>query len=87
MSDFFGKDNLPTLLACGAGLAIAAYGLYYISRYRQNSTRKWREVGVVSQIFVHPVKACRGIELTEAACTALGPKSLHGVPDRYEIYY
>ena len=67
------------LAACAAGLA--AYGLYSYVR-RSRNTLEWREVGKLSSILIHPVKACRGIEVTQAECTALGIRSNEGLYDR-----
>ena len=70
---------VPVAVGCVAGIAV--YGLIY--RYRNSVGRKsWKEVGRIEHIFVHPIKACRGIDVTEAICTELGMKSTQGVYDR-----
>ena len=84
MSDDWRKPAIVGgLSAFAAGLA--AYGLYRTVRSRNGppvTDKEWRQVGVVSRLFIHPVKACRGMEIAQAECTALGMRNLQGVFDR-----
>lgn len=68
---------LGGLVACAVGLVGIGLFLSYLRRDR----RKYSAVGVVSHIFVHPIKSCRGLEVSQAECVALGIKS-DGVMDR-----
>lgn len=53
-------------LGVGCGL-LATYNLI------ENRRRlKWTKVGEVGQLFIHPLKSCRGIEVEQAECTPLG---------------
>ncbi|XP_071498842.1 mitochondrial amidoxime reducing component 2-like [Diadema antillarum] len=69
---------LGCLAACAAG--VVGFGLLYYTVFRR-SRRQYAPVGVVSRIFVHPIKSCRGLEVTEADCVSLGISS-DGVLDR-----
>ncbi|XP_072049430.1 mitochondrial amidoxime-reducing component 1-like [Amphiura filiformis] len=71
---------ISTLSVCGLGLA--AYSLF---RWKSSPRYDWQEVGKLSRIMIHPVKACRGLEVREAECTALGMKSSDGLFDRHYI--
>ncbi|KAJ1157705.1 hypothetical protein NDU88_010405 [Pleurodeles waltl] len=87
----------PGLLAAGARLfslhraaflcaAVLGVGLTasWLWKKRRRSRRELRQVGVVSQLFIYPVKSCRGIPLEEAECTKLGLK--HGeLRDRHWV--
>ncbi|XP_075719477.1 mitochondrial amidoxime-reducing component 1 [Rhinoderma darwinii] len=62
-----------TLLLCVAGLgATVAVTCLFLSRRRKK--RQLRRVGEVSQLFLYPVKSCRGIPLQEAECKEYGLK-------------
>ncbi|XP_002735772.1 mitochondrial amidoxime-reducing component 1-like [Saccoglossus kowalevskii] len=59
------------------GLAVAAVGgsiLWYRSR-RKARHGEMVAVGKVSAMFLHPVKSCRGIELSSGRCTKMGLRS------------
>ncbi|KAM9316858.1 uncharacterized protein PAF06_007951 [Gastrophryne carolinensis] len=62
-----------TLLMGLAGLgATLAVTWFFLSRRKK---KKLRRVGEVSQLFLYPVKSCRGISLQEAECKAYGLQS------------
>ena len=73
----FTNNNLVLggLVACAVGVL----GVSYI--FLRKDKRKYIQVGVVSKLFVHPIKSCRGLEVSEAECVALGIKS-DGMMDR-----
>nr|XP_057933540.1 mitochondrial amidoxime-reducing component 1 [Doryrhamphus excisus] len=66
--------NKVVLLVGGAAVVVAALGLgykyYKYSRKPENRTR----VGVVSQLFVHPLKSGKGVSVPLAECLKLGLK-------------
>ena len=66
---------LGGLVACAVGVL----GISYI--FLRRDRRKYIQVGVVSKLFVHPLKSCRGLEVSKAECVALGMTS-DGVMDR-----
>ncbi|XP_071479054.1 mitochondrial amidoxime reducing component 2-like [Diadema antillarum] len=77
MSDFLNnKMVVGGLAACAVG--VLGIGLFYTLRQK---SRKYMPVGVVSCIYVHPIKSCRGLEVSEAECAALGIRT-DGVTDR-----
>ena len=61
------------LAACATGLAV--YGVYKLNNRQQYD---WKEVGKISQLMIHPVKACRGLQVESAQCTPLGMKTNDG---------
>ena len=63
------------------GLVTCAVGVLGISYLLRRDRRKFTQVGVVSKLFIHPMKSCRGLEVSQAECVALGIKS-DGVMDR-----
>ncbi|XP_072047611.1 mitochondrial amidoxime reducing component 2-like [Amphiura filiformis] len=73
-------------IAAGCVAGIAVYGIYRYGQQKSITQKSWQEVGKIGRIFVHPVKACRGIEITEATCSKLyGIKSNAGVCDRHYV--
>uniref|UniRef100_A0A480LA85 Mitochondrial amidoxime-reducing component 1 n=2 Tax=Sus scrofa TaxID=9823 RepID=A0A480LA85_PIG len=82
--------RLPALLRPGLGLAAlglaaAALGAVAWSRARPRRRRRRRrlqQVGTVSQLWIYPVKSCKGVPVSEAECTALGLRRGH-LRDRF----
>ncbi|KAM3930303.1 mitochondrial amidoxime reducing component 2 [Leptodactylus fuscus] len=63
-----------TLLLWAAGLGVSvAVTWFFLSRRKKK--RQLRRVGEVSQLFLYPVKSCRGISLQEAECREYGLKN------------
>ncbi|XP_078505939.1 mitochondrial amidoxime-reducing component 1-like isoform X1 [Lissotriton helveticus] len=67
------RHRTAVLCAAALGVGLAAAWLW---KSRRRSRRERRQVGVVSQLFIYPVKSFRGVALEEAECTKLGLK--HG---------
>uniref|UniRef100_A0A8D1NEG4 Molybdenum cofactor sulfurase middle domain-containing protein n=1 Tax=Sus scrofa TaxID=9823 RepID=A0A8D1NEG4_PIG len=83
--------RLPALLRPGLGLAalgLAAAALGAVawsrarSRRRRRQRRRLQQVGTVSQLWIYPVKSCKGVPVSEAECTALGLRRGH-LRDRF----
>lgn len=55
-------------IALGIGCGLLA--TYHLVENRRRL--KWTKVGEVGQLFIHPVKSCRGVEVEKAECTFLG---------------
>nr|XP_002129760.1 mitochondrial amidoxime reducing component 2 [Ciona intestinalis] len=53
----------------GAVLAGGALALY---AYTQKQRKNWQPIGVVSKMFIHPIKSCCGTEIQTAVCTQNG---------------
>ncbi|XP_032145192.1 mitochondrial amidoxime-reducing component 1 isoform X3 [Sapajus apella] len=61
-----------------AALALAAVALGAVAWCRAWPRRRWRrlqQVGTVAQLWIYPVKSCKGVPVNEAECTALGLRS------------
>ncbi|KAM4042442.1 mitochondrial amidoxime-reducing component 1-like isoform 2-T2 [Anomaloglossus baeobatrachus] len=63
-----------TLLLCAAGLA-ASVAVTWLVLSRRKKKRQLRRVGEVSQMFLYPIKSCRGIAIEEAECRDYGLKN------------
>ena len=48
--------------------ALAVAGLAVLWWQRREKKRTYKEVGRVSELFVYPVKSCKGIRVNEAKC-------------------
>lgn len=57
-------------LGIALGIGFGSLATFYLI---ENSRKlKWKKVGEVSELFIHPVKSCRGVEVKKAECTPLG---------------
>ena len=65
--------NASTALAATAG-ALALGGAVYFAQSAVES-RRWRKVGVVDRLFVHPLKGGKLKEVTSLACEPIGPRA------------
>ncbi|XP_066094039.1 mitochondrial amidoxime-reducing component 1 isoform X4 [Saccopteryx bilineata] len=73
----------PTWLAvAAAGLAAVALGTVVWRRARPRRRRRLQQVGTVAQLWIFPIKSCKGVAVSEAECTALGLRSGH-LRDRF----
>ncbi|XP_036925419.1 mitochondrial amidoxime reducing component 2 [Sturnira hondurensis] len=64
--------------AAALGLAAVALGTVVWRRRRSRRRRRWRrlqQVGTVTQLWIYPVKSCKGVAVSEAECTAMGLRS------------
>ncbi|XP_054568907.1 mitochondrial amidoxime-reducing component 1 isoform X2 [Eptesicus fuscus] len=68
-------------VALGLGLGAVALGKVLWRRVRRRGRRR-RQVGTVAQLWIYPVKSCKGVAVSEAECTALGLRSGH-LRDRF----
>ncbi|XP_040594987.1 LOW QUALITY PROTEIN: mitochondrial amidoxime-reducing component 1 [Mesocricetus auratus] len=53
------------------GLAVAL-GTVAWRRVRPRRRRRLQQVGTVAQLWIYPVKSCKGVSVSEAECTAMG---------------
>ncbi|KAM8897204.1 mitochondrial amidoxime reducing component 2 isoform 4-T5 [Lycaon pictus] len=73
----------PSWLAGAAlGLAAAALGTVAWRRARSRRRGRLRQVGTVAQLWIYPVKSCKGVRVSAAECTALGLRCGH-LRDRF----
>ncbi|XP_063775925.1 mitochondrial amidoxime reducing component 2-like isoform X2 [Pseudophryne corroboree] len=66
------KQRALLLGMAGLGAAVAVTWLF-----QWKTKRRLRKVGEVSQLFLYPVKSCRGIALEEVECREYGLRSGH----------
>ncbi|MEE6473851.1 hypothetical protein FKM82_010193 [Ascaphus truei] len=66
-----------TLLLCAAGVGAAVVVAWLWSTKGRKGKKKGQlqKVGEVSQLFLYPIKSCRGVSLSGAECTEYGLKS------------
>ncbi len=57
-------------LGIALGIGFGSLATFYFIENRRRL--KWIKVGEVGQIFIHPVKSCRGVEVQQAECSPLG---------------
>ncbi|XP_057583588.1 mitochondrial amidoxime reducing component 2 [Hippopotamus amphibius kiboko] len=64
------------------GLAAGALGAVAWRRARPGRRRRLQQVGTVAELWIYPVKSCKGVSVNAAECTALGLRSGH-LRDRF----
>ncbi|XP_044618671.1 mitochondrial amidoxime reducing component 2 [Equus asinus] len=64
------------------GLAAVALGAVAWRRARPRRRGRLQQVGTVAQLWIYPVKSCRGVPVSAAECTAMGLRSGH-LRDRF----
>ncbi|XP_031822944.1 mitochondrial amidoxime-reducing component 1-like isoform X1 [Sarcophilus harrisii] len=71
-------------LAAAAALGAAAWSSRgpRWRRRRRRLQRRLRQVGTVAQLWIYPIKSCKGVPVNEAECTAMGLRSGH-LRDRF----
>uniref|UniRef100_H2YY34 MOSC domain-containing protein n=1 Tax=Ciona savignyi TaxID=51511 RepID=H2YY34_CIOSA len=52
--------------------AIAVGGVLAYLAYSRKQRKNWKEIGVVTKVFIHPIKSCDGTEIGSATCTKNG---------------
>ncbi|XP_012582226.1 PREDICTED: mitochondrial amidoxime-reducing component 1, partial [Condylura cristata] len=60
----------------------AALGTVAWRRVRPGGRRRRQQVGTVAQLWIYPVKSCKGVPVSAAECTAMGLRSGH-LRDRF----
>ncbi|XP_035953533.1 mitochondrial amidoxime reducing component 2-like [Halichoerus grypus] len=68
--------------AAALGLAAVALGTVAWRRARSRRRRRLQQVGTVAQLWIYPVKSCKGVPVSAAECTALGLRCGH-LRDRF----
>ncbi|XP_046294439.1 mitochondrial amidoxime-reducing component 1 isoform X2 [Marmota monax] len=73
----------PWLSVSALGLAtMVALGAVAWSRVRPRKRRPLQQVGTVAQLWIYPIKSCKGMSVSEAECTAMGLRCGH-LRDRF----
>ncbi|XP_008266626.1 mitochondrial amidoxime-reducing component 1 isoform X1 [Oryctolagus cuniculus] len=87
-SSVLARFRLPTqsrpgwLGVAAVGLAAVALGAVAWRRARPGRRRRLQQVGTVAQLWIYPVKSCKGVPVSAAECTAMGLRSGH-LRDRF----
>ena len=66
---FLTCENKKVLLICGGVFGAVAAGLAYYHQYKK--WKNWKQVGVVSRLFIYPVKSMKEIEVKSLVCGPL----------------
>ncbi|XP_076797688.1 mitochondrial amidoxime-reducing component 1 isoform X2 [Arvicanthis niloticus] len=70
-------------VAAALGLAAMALGTVAWRRARpRRRRRRLQQVGTVAQLWIYPIKSCKGVSVREAECTAMGLRCGH-LRDRF----
>lgn len=66
-----------TAAVAAAGVLGGAYCAYRIYQEAQKTRLpdQWTQVGTLKDVYVYPVKSCRGVPLEKVECTFIGLKS------------
>ncbi|KAG3258054.1 mitochondrial amidoxime reducing component 1, transcript variant X1 [Ictidomys tridecemlineatus] len=72
----------PWLSVAALGLATVALGAVAWRRARPRKRRPLQQVGTVAQLWIYPIKSCKGLSVSEAECTAMGLRCGH-LRDRF----
>ncbi|XP_053460203.1 mitochondrial amidoxime-reducing component 1 isoform X4 [Nycticebus coucang] len=64
------------------GMAAVVLGAVAWLRGRSRRRRRLQQVGAVAQLWIYPVKSCKGVPVSSAECTAMGLRSGH-LRDRF----
>lgn len=75
--------NMDNTIVVLAGSSLFKYAAFlYLTKKRRS---KYQKVGAVSELYIYPVKSCKGIKVDSLRCTKLGVE-YEGVRDRYCMY-
>lgn len=77
-----GQPRSTWLGVAALGLAAVALGTVAWRRARPRRRRRLQQVGTVAQLWIYPIKSCKGLSVSEAECTAMGLRYGH-LRDRY----
>jgi len=75
------SKQATTALIVGSALTFAAAAAWYKCR-KNGLPRKWKKIGVLSELWCYPIKSCGVINLKDAECARLGLKN-GNLRDRY----
>jgi hypothetical protein len=79
---FLAQPRPAWLGVAALGLAAVALGTVAWRHARPRRRRRLQQVGTVAQLWIYPVKSCKGVQVNAAECTAMGLRSGH-LRDRY----
>lgn len=76
------EQALQLGVAAALGLAAMALGTVAWLRAHPRRQQRLQQVGTVAQLWIYPIKSCKGVSVREAECTAMGLRCGH-LRDRY----
>ncbi|XP_020020595.2 mitochondrial amidoxime reducing component 2 isoform X2 [Castor canadensis] len=79
---FLAQPRPAWLGVAALGLAAVALGTVAWRHARPRRRRRLQQVGTVAQLWIYPVKSCKGVQVNAAECTAMGLRSGH-LRDRF----
>ena len=59
---------MPTYQYIAIGTAVIVLAVTIVSLFLKEDKKKWKKVGKVSKLYVHPVKSMRGVKLEHVLC-------------------
>ncbi|XP_008821992.1 mitochondrial amidoxime-reducing component 1 isoform X1 [Nannospalax galili] len=77
-----GQPRSTWLGVAALGLTAVALGTVAWRRARPRRRRRLQQVGTVAQLWIYPIKSCKGVAVSEAECTAMGLRHGH-LRDRF----
>lgn len=77
-----GQTRSTWLGVAALGLAAVALGTVAWRRVRPRRRGRLQQVGTVAQLWIYPIKSCKGVSVSEAECTDMGLRCGH-LRDRY----
>lgn len=77
-----GQPRSTWLGVATLGLVAVALGTVAWRRARPRRRRRLQQVGMVAQLWIYPIKSCKGVSVSEAECTAMGLRCGH-LRDRF----
>ncbi|VDI76800.1 Hypothetical predicted protein [Mytilus galloprovincialis] len=66
-------------------LALAGTSFFKYAAYMYMSKRSYQCVGTVSELYLYPVKSCKGLKVNSLRCTRLGVE-YDGMYDRHWVF-
>nr|XP_006002481.1 PREDICTED: mitochondrial amidoxime reducing component 2 [Latimeria chalumnae]XP_006002482.1 PREDICTED: mitochondrial amidoxime reducing component 2 [Latimeria chalumnae]XP_014347760.1 PREDICTED: mitochondrial amidoxime reducing component 2 [Latimeria chalumnae]XP_014347761.1 PREDICTED: mitochondrial amidoxime reducing component 2 [Latimeria chalumnae] len=69
------QNSNSFVFAAGISLVVVATGALVKSVFWKKQQKKLVQVGVVSHLFIYPVKSCKGVSVQAAECLELGLKN------------
>lgn len=76
------EQALQLGVAAALGLAAMALGTVAWLRAHPRRQQRLQQVGTVAQLWIYPIKSCKGVSVREAECTAMGLRCGH-LRDRF----
>lgn len=74
------------LLGTTATAVSVSFGILLFQKWKRNQVPKqWEEVGIVTQLYIYPLKSGKRIPLQQAECTKFGPRQTPTANHVYQL--